>query len=308
MQTACANGGSAMTNALAISSIALAVLSLLTASVLVTGASTPELLLGVASIIVTVLELINRAHTTPAPLPPAGSGGPRFTIPWTTGLFGGFFGGAIAAPVIALAYHTVLVTTREEMAALGFPPPDEPRLFIEITMASLAIGAVVGVLTLGFAALFEHLRKGARVLTPLVNRLTGAFAGGLVAGLICGPLGTLYFGLQPLPVLEPHVMLMGALPAAGLMTFAIVAYGDERVGRRTLATLLLAMASVALVAAAVAVMLTALAPEINALTQQYIVSGTRSELLRGGLYYGAFVGAALGAVVGLTLLMTARRL
>lgn len=296
-----------MTNALAISSIALTVLSLLTASVLVVGAGTPELALGVASIIVTVLELINRARATPAPAMPPGAGGPRFTFPWTTGVFGGFFGGAIAAPVIAVAYYSVLAAAREEMARLGFPPPDEIRLFVEIAMASLAIGAVVGVLTLGFAALFEHLRKGAPLLSPLVNRLTGAVAGGLIAGLVCGPLGTLYFGLQPLPVLEPQVMLIGALPAVGMMTFSIVAYGDERVGRRTFTTLLLAMVAVALVAAAVAVVLTAFTPEITALIHDYIVPGTRSGLLRGGLYYGAFVGAAMGVVVGLTLIMTTRR-
>ncbi len=195
--------GRAVTNALAISSIALAVLSLLTASVFFVGASAPELALGVASIVVTVLELINRARTTPAVPQPGGPDDPQFDFPWATGVFGGFFGGAIAAPVISLAYWAVLTATREEMARLGFPPPNESKLFIEIAMASLAIGAVVGALTLGFAALFDHLRKGARVLTPLVNRLTGALVGGLVAGFICGPLGTLYFGLQPLPVLEP---------------------------------------------------------------------------------------------------------
>ena len=100
---------------------------------------------------------------------------------------------------------------------------------------------------------------------------------------------------------------MGALPGAGLMTFSIVAYGNERVGRRTLKTLLLAMAAVALVATAVAVVLTAFTPEITALIEQYIVPGTRGGLLHAGLYYGAFVGAALGVVVGLTLLMTTRQ-
>lgn len=296
-----------MTNALAIASISLTVLSLLMASVLIIDAGTPELALGAASIVVTVLELINRARATPAITMPEGPTGPRFTFPWSTGLFGGFFGGAVAAPIIALAYYAVLVATRQEMEKLGFPPPNQPRLFVEITMASLAIGAVVGVLTLGFAALFEHLRKGAPPLTPLVNRLTGALVGGLIAGLICGPLGTLYFGLQPLPVLEPKLMLMGALPAVGMMTFSIVAYGDERVGRRTLTTLFLALTAVALVAAPVTVVMAAFAPEIIALTEEYIVHGTRSGLLHGGIYYGAFVGTALGAVVGLTLLMTARR-
>ena len=102
-------------------------------------------------------------------------------------------------------------------------------------------------------------------------------------------------------------MLMGALPGAGLMTFSIVAYGNERVGRRTLTTLLLAMAAVGLVGAAVAVVLTALTPEIIAAIERYIVPGMRVGLLQGGLYYGAFVGSTLGAVVGLTLLMTTRQ-
>ncbi len=296
-----------MTNALAISSLALTVLSLLTTSVFLAGAGNIELTLGIASIVVTIIELLHRARTTAAHAPTGGDGGPRFTFPWATGVFGGFFGGVIAAPLIALAYHSVIVTTREEMARLGFPPPNEPRLFIEIALASLAIGTVVGCLTLGFAALFEHFRRANRLLTPLVNRLTGAIIGGLLAGLICGPLGTLYFGLQPLPVLEPKIMLMGALPGAGLMTFSIVAYGNERIGRQTLRTLLLAMVAVALVSAITAVILTAYANEMIALILHYIVPGTRGGLLRGGLYYGAFVGTMLGLVVGLTLIMTTRR-
>ena len=102
-------------------------------------------------------------------------------------------------------------------------------------------------------------------------------------------------------------MLMGALPGAGLMTFSIVAYGDERLGWQTLKTLLLAMVAVGLVASVFAVVLTALSPEIIALILRYIVPGARGGLLYGGLYYGAFVGAALGLVVALTLLMTTRK-
>ncbi|MEQ1715428.1 MAG: hypothetical protein ABL907_05505, partial [Hyphomicrobium sp.] len=66
-----------MTNAIAISSIALTVLSLLTTSVLVVGSGTVELALGTASIIVTVLELVHKARATPAshvPVGPEGSG------------------------------------------------------------------------------------------------------------------------------------------------------------------------------------------------------------------------------------------
>lgn len=296
-----------MTNALAISSIALTALSLMTASVFLAGAGSLELALGVASIVVAAMELIHRARSTPAAPQPAGPSGPQFEFPWATGIFGGFFGGAIAAPVISAVYYSIVAGMREELIRRGFPPPNETKLIMEIVIASLAIGAVLGALTLGFAALFEHLRKGAALLTPLVNRFTGAFVGGVLSGLICGPLGTLYFGMQPLPVMEPQVMLMGALPAVGLMTFSIVAYGDERVGRRTLTMLLLAMAAVVLVAVVVAIVLTAFAPEIAALIHRYIVRATRVELLRGGLAYGAFVGAALGAVVGLTLVLTARR-
>lgn len=296
-----------MTNALAISSISLAVLSLLTTSVFVLGAGTIELSLSIASIVVTVLELMNRARATPLAEAGPGPSGPKFTFPWATGIFGGFFGGAIAAPIICIAYHAVLVATRDEMARLGFPPPNEAQLFTEILIAALLIGAVVGALTLGFAAMFEHLRRAQKLLTPLVNRLTGAVLGGLIAGLICGPLGTVYFGVKPLPVLEPGLMLMGALPGAGLMTFCIVAYGNERFGWPTLKLLLLAMVSVLLVAGLAGVVLTVLSPEIIALIFTYIVPGTRLGLLQGGLYYGAFVGIALGLVVGLTLLMTARR-
>jgi predicted lipid-binding transport protein (Tim44 family) len=82
-------------------------------------------------------------------------------------------------------------------------------LLSPILIASALIGAVVGLLSLGFAELFGYLSQPLTVL--LVNRFSGGLLGGLLAGLITGPLGTLYFGLIQWPVLHPAQMLAGAL-------------------------------------------------------------------------------------------------
>lgn len=66
------------------------------------------------------------------------------------------FGGVAAAPMIGLA-------------------------FIEILVASIAIAFVLGLLSLGLAMYFDHIRKRLPGIGFLVNRLTGGIFGGLLA-------------------------------------------------------------------------------------------------------------------------------
>jgi hypothetical protein len=225
-----------------------------------------------------------------------------FRFPVEQGLAGGLFGGVVAGLIITVVYYSAVQDFAPLMIERNLPVPTFWDLLTPILVASALIGAVVGLLSLGFAALFAHLSRPITLL--IVNRLTGAMFGGLLAGLITGPLGTLYFGLIQWPVLHPAQMLAGALPATGLLVFAILNFGRARFSRTVWRNLLVAMLATLLVGALAAVVLTALAPEIAALLQQYIVLGSRRDLLVGGLVYGAFVGTLMGAVIGLTLVLS----
>jgi hypothetical protein len=154
------------------------------------------------------------------------------------------------------------------------------------------------------AELFAHISNPLSFL--VINRLTGAIVGGLIAGLIAGPLGTLYFGLINWPVMHPGQMLAGALPATGLLVFAILYFGRGRFDALAWRGLLMAMISTLMVGAVAAVVLAAFQAEVVAMLERYIVHGSRNDLLIGGLFYGAFVGTALGAVMGLTLVLVPR--
>jgi hypothetical protein len=238
--------------------------------------------------------------------PAAGAGGADelrapFHFPAEQGLVGGLFGGVIAGLIIAVVYYLALPQYVAWMIAHNLPGPTFFDLLSPILIASALIGAVIGLMSLGLAELFGHLARPTSAL--LINKLTGGIIGGLIAGLITGPLATLYFGLIQWPVLQPAQLLTGALPAAGILVFAILYFGKARVDGLALRGLLVAFIATVLVAGLAAVILSAFEAEILALLERYIVEGGREELLTGGLFYGAFVGALLGAVIGLTLLL-----
>lgn len=291
-----------MTNAIAIASIALSIFMLFAGSAYAAGAGKLETMVSITGIILTLYEIFRRKKGAGLGASGQEADPGDFQFPIDKGLLGGLFGGVIAAPIIATAFHFVLIEARPAMAELGIVPPPEMQIVAEIFVAAITIGAVVGIFTLGVAALFDHWRQAVPQSALIFNSLSGAILGGILAGLICGPLGTLYFGQKPLPILVPSLMLLGAVPAIGISTFAIVTYDNDPLSRQTLRNFLLAMASTGIVGVIVVVIFSAFTPEILAMLLHYLGPGERLGLLTGGLYYGAFVGASLGAVVGLTLL------
>ena len=298
-----------MTNALAIASAALAVFTLLAGSAVTFGTGKLEMILSISGIFLTLYEIFaRRAVSATAPRHGAQTDPGPFSFPIEKGLLGGLFGGAMAAPIIALAFHYLLLDAGPQFKRLEIVPPPEMQIITEIFLASIAIGAIVGILTLGLAETFRHWHRQAPATGLIFNAMTGAILGGVLAGLICGPLGTLYFGQKPLPFLGPSIMLLGALPAIGIITFAIVTYDNNPLDRRSFRNFLLAMAATGLVAAILYVGISSFTPEIMALVQHYILPGKRIGLLTGGLYYGAFIGASLGLVVGLTMIFIGKRI
>lgn len=294
-----------MTVGTAFASAGFAVFVLLSGGTLLFGEERLGTIVGVAGIFMSIFEVTRQrqpVHAAAAgqPIPPTGP----FRFPVEQGLAGGLFGGVIGGLIITVVYYLSMQKYVAWMTMHGLPVPTFWELLTPILIASALIGAVVGLLSLGVAELFAHLSNATSVL--VMNRLSGAILGGLIAGLITGPLGTLYFGLIQWPVLHPAEMLAGALPATGLLVFAILYFGRARFDRLAWRGLLIAMIATLMVGALAAVVLSAFEAEVIAMLEHYIVHGNRLELLTGGLFYGGFVGTLLGAVIGLTLVLAPR--
>jgi hypothetical protein len=292
-----------MTVGSALASAAFAVFGLMSAGTFIFGQEQIGTVVGAAGIFMSVFEIARQRDSGKAAL--AVANGPErrqpFRFPAEQGLIGGLFGGVIAGLIITAVYDLALPQNIPWMVAHHHPVPTFWDLLTPILIGSALIGAVVGLLSLGLAELFGHLASPATLL--LINKLSGGIIGGLIAGLITGPLGTLYFGLIQWPVLLPGQLLAGALPAAGILVFAILYFGKAQFDGVIWRGLLVTIVATLLVAGLAAVVMQTFEAEILALLQRYVVEGGRVNLLTGGLYYGAFVGTLLGAVIGLTLLL-----
>lgn len=226
-----------------------------------------------------------------------------FQVPWRRALFGGFFGGMIAAPITTTAYY------------YAFRPEDLPRrppfglLLTEITIACVIIGLLLGVLALSFAEHFARLRSRSPELRRVVNVFTGALLGGIIAGIICGPWTTLYFSLTNRPFIVPQILLIGAIAGTAVMVFSILNYTLEQVNLRTITRSGgAAIGSALAVGGGVGLLLWLQRNLIEDLiSRQVRPDRTVPEILTGGLVYGVFVGIVLGAVFGLTLVWMATR-
>ncbi len=230
---------------------------------------------------------------------PHGDDSGRFRVPWRQGLFGGFFGGVIAAPIITIAYHFAWKAT----PGAGDPAPFG-QLLTEIMIACVIIGLLLGVFALSFAEYFKRLRLRSPELGWLINPFSGALLGGIIAGVICGPWTTLYFGLQNRPFILPDVLLIGAIPGTAVMVFSILNYSLEKVNLRTLAQSGAAALGSVLIVGAVFGALGWVTRDLI----QGIANGVRYEwtaILLAGLPYGVAIGIVLGSVFGLALLGTA---
>ena len=288
-----------MTVGSALASAAFAVFTLMSAGALIFGAQSVDTVFGVAGVFMSIFEMV-RQRESGHPTRPASDRTP-FQFPAEQGLIGGLFGGVIAGLVIAIVYYLALPQYVPWMLAHNLPVPTFWDLLSPILIGAALIGAVIGILSLGLAEMFGHLARPGTVL--IVNKLSGGIVGGLLAGSITGPLAALYYGRIQWPVLQPAQLLTGALPAAGILVFAILYFGRARLNGIALRGLLVALIATVMVAGIAAVVLSAFEEEILALLQHYIVEGGREELLTGGLFYGAFVGLLLGSVIGLTLLL-----
>jgi hypothetical protein len=222
-----------------------------------------------------------------------------FKLLWRRGLFGGFFGGIIAAPIITTAYYFSAVGPSAHLPAFG-------QLLTETTIACVIIGVLLGLLALTAAEQFE----ARRTLWPqhrwIVNSFAGAVLGGIIAGVICGPWVTLYFGLKDRPFVVPYILLLGAIPGTAVMIFSILNYTLDRINLVALAksgvASLLAVVVVGVVAGGLGLLFQGPIEQIAA-----SVPYEWTAILLAGLPYGVAIGIALGAVFGLALAWTGAR-
>jgi hypothetical protein len=227
----------------------------------------------------------------------------RFRFPLEQGFFGGLFGGALAAPIISTAYYVELEAplTIKYMQQHGWAVPSYWRVLTELLIACVSIGCTLGILSYGLAKLSDHVSRNQGVTRLGVNAVTGGLIGGALAGMITGPLATIYFGRLTWPVLEPGTMMIGALPATGLMVFSIISFDGQRLGVATARNLAIALVSTAFVTILTFVIVQVFQSEISHYLEKYLVNyRSRLDLLYIGLYYGGIVGIILGIVVGLT--------
>ncbi len=222
---------------------------------------------------------------------PDGQGSHQFPLLLRRGLFGGFFGGVIAAPLITTAYYYSVVARTTDLPAFG-------QLLTETTIACVIIGLLLGVLTLSTAEWFEKLRVRWPQRGRFINPFTGAVVGGIIAGVIIGPWVTLYFGWQNRPFVLPHILLIGAIPGTAILIFSILNYTLERINLAALGRSLLASLGAVVVVGVIAGGLGLLFQQLI----QKLADGVPQDpiaILIAGLPYGVAVGIALGSVFGL---------
>ena len=252
---------------------------------------------------------------------------PRVEPGWRKGLFGGFFGGIVAAPIFAWAYYVVWGLFVDPERA--YPPNIEVRppfslLLIEITVATVLTGALLGSFSLALAEYFARLdartRMGGSPSVWMVNRLTGAMLGGFISAIIVVPLLVWHF--EPKEWFAPHigVMLAGGLPGTAIAILSIVNYNLEQFSlRRLIETGVAVLRSLLMVCliSAIPLLVALVIPKSDDLLEWLVRIGLIEfygdmigvphgwPVMIVSLLEAAVVGPLLGAIVGLTLLRTA---
>lgn len=204
---------------------------------------------------------------------------------------GGFFGGVIAGPLITAAY-VFFWDVR-----WGDPPPTG-EVLSEILLACVFCGSLLGPLGYNLArlSLFERVAGHNKLLA---NSLGGA-AGGLITGVIAGPVVTWYFGSQERPFATPEVLYPGGLIGAMLTIFVILNYRLELFSYRRFISRLAACAVSVLVIAAATTIIFAFSYDFMLWLIDSVLGKFDVEtLILAGLVAGPTVGLVLGAAVGL---------
>ncbi|TGD62189.1 caspase family protein [Tabrizicola sp. WMC-M-20] len=232
------------------------------------------------------------------------------------GAIGGFLGGIMAGPVLTLPYVNAWLKDWPACTQrLWFDPtmpevcPQPAKLLVEATVATVFIATLLGSLT-------QHFAGRSRTMVPRPAAITlhwvrAPVLGGVIAGLVAGPVVTMYFGSFERPFLSPETVAVAAVFSVALIAFTILNYSLDgfswRRMARSFAGAFMATLISGLVLAAL-VGLLAVTGFIQA-TLDWAGAGFWNEtapvavryayLAAAGLPYGLVFGGCLGLLMGL---------
>jgi hypothetical protein len=218
------------------------------------------------------------------------------------GVLGGYLGSLPASLLISATYYG------------SWAEPLEPfgKVLLEITTATALTSCLLSVCSLFFA----RTSIGARGfgLSPdrsLMRLALGAAAGGVVAGLISGPILSAYFGLiHDRPEMRPWLLLPGAVVGSSIQIFSIVNFDFERLTSRRVWTSLRSsfVALLAGIATSGVVFGSLAAAGIVSRVISWMEDNPDDAtiLALGGAIYGIPVGFVLGATIGFAIVFTER--
>ena len=249
---------------------------------------------------------------------------PRLEVSWRKGVFGGYFGGIIAGPIIASAYYLswTLVGLDPEKdypdRNVG-PRPPFGEMLTEFTVAAVFAGVLLGFLSLVVAEYFAHNGRRFPARSPARNRLIGAMLGGLLAAVIVMPPLVLHF--EPKRWIVPHAAAMfpGGLLGTAIAVFSIANYSLEQFSvRKLIRTGLSVLRSMFIVSSIAIVPLLALLiiphydfalkslENLGVVTLKTGISIPHGwPIMVVGLSGGIVFGPLLGALIGLTFMRSA---
>ncbi len=261
----------------------------------------------------------------------------RWSSAGTFGALGGILGGILVPALVIVPYwRDWRMTTNDDDIVSArciernlFDPfmpsvcPKIGQLFAEGGVSGIFIMVLVGFFCLHFSewmtrgrpATFFHDIRRSRLL------ICGAMIGGLVAGIVVGPLVTVYFGAQDRPFLQPQLLIVPSILAVALTAFCVVNYRLEtftaaRVGRSFLGALLGTLCGAAVLGAVVGVLyitgfidgvlIWAADVYYDNYDLGYAAWQRYGALMLAGLPYGMVFGLGFGVLIAVTRLITER--
>ena len=194
------------------------------------------------------------------------------------------------------------------------------QLFAEGSAATIYTLALLGFFALHFS---EWITRGRPAIFLQASRnvlmIAGAMLGGLLAGVVVGPVITAYFGSLDRPFLEPDFLVVPSVLAVALMAFCVLNY---RLETYTLERLLRSFLGALVGTFCAGIVLGALVGFLYLIgfiqavfewanngfydydNQGYSVYQRYSYLLIAGLPYGMVFGLSFGVLIGVARLFT----